>query len=121
MPYFPCEVGMYYVQKRFEISAAHRLNLDYASKCGALHGHNWVITVHCRSRLLNANGMVIDFSHIKEKVASVLDHANLNDVLAGNPTAENIAFWIARQIGDTCYRVSVQESEGNCATWELDE
>ena len=40
---------MYYVKKSLEISAAHRLTLDYESKCTALHGHNWIITVFCRS------------------------------------------------------------------------
>ena len=39
---------MYYVKKTLEISAAHRLTLDYESKCTALHGHNWIITVFCR-------------------------------------------------------------------------
>ena len=43
-----------------------------------------------------------------------------NDVLEGlNPTAENLAYWICQQI-DTCYKVTVQESEGNTATYEED-
>ncbi|WP_301342289.1 6-carboxytetrahydropterin synthase, partial [uncultured Muribaculum sp.] len=45
---------MYYVTKRIEISASHRLELSYPSKCSRLHGHNWVITVYCRARELNA-------------------------------------------------------------------
>ena len=36
---------MYYVTKRIEISAAHKLSLDYESKCTSLHGHNWIVTV----------------------------------------------------------------------------
>ena len=59
---------MYTVIKRMEISAAHSLKLSYRSKCEDLHGHNWIITVYCRSRELNADGMVVDFSHIKETV-----------------------------------------------------
>jgi 6-pyruvoyl tetrahydropterin synthase/QueD family protein len=59
---------MYYVKKTLEISAAHRLTLDYESKCTALHGHNWIITVFCRSAELDQNGMVVDFSLIKSKV-----------------------------------------------------
>ena len=50
---------MYYVKKTLEISAAHRLTLDYESKCTALHGHNWIITVFCRSAELDQNGMVV--------------------------------------------------------------
>ena len=55
---------MYTVIKRMEISAAHSLLLSYPSKCEYLHGHNWIITVHCRSKELNADGMVIDFSPV---------------------------------------------------------
>lgn len=72
---------MYTVIKRMEISAAHSLSLSYPSKCEYLHGHNWIITVHCRSKELNTDGMVIDFTHIKQVVKDQLDHRNLNEVL----------------------------------------
>lgn len=111
---------MYYVTKRLEISAAHRLELDYPSKCARLHGHNWIITVHCRARQLNANGMVTDFTDIKRLVADELDHACLNDKLPFNPTAENIARHICSLVPN-CWRVDVQESEGNTASYEIDD
>ena len=111
---------MYYVRKRLEISAAHRLQLSYPSKCSSVHGHNWIITGECRSRELNADGMVTDFTFIKEKVAGRLDHALLNDVLPFNPTAENIARWIVETVPN-CFRCEVQESEGNSAIYELDD
>ena len=63
--------------------------------------------------------MVIDFSHIKRVVKDQLDHRNLNEVLPFNPTAENIARWICDQL-PTCYKVEVQESEGNTAIYEKD-
>lgn len=110
---------MYYVKKRFEIAGCHRLELDYPSKCSRRHGHNWIITVYCRARELNANGMVTDFSHIKEDITSYLDHGDFNELLPFNPTAENIARWICDRI-DTCYKVEVQESEGNTAIYEAD-
>ena len=110
---------MFTVIKRLEISASHKLVLPYRSKCASLHGHNWIITVHCRSKELNADGMVIDFSHIKRVVKDQLDHRNLNKVLPFNPTAENIARWICNQL-PTCYKVEVQESEGNTAIYEKD-
>lgn len=110
---------MFYVTKRIEISAAHRLTLSYPSKCTSLHGHNWIVTVHCRARELNADGMVTDFTHIKDNLLERLDHACLNDVMPGNPTAENIARWICQHV-ENCWRVDVQESEGNIATYELD-
>ena len=108
---------MYYVKKKMEISAAHRLTLDYESKCTQLHGHNWLITVYCKSAELNANGMVVDFTIIKQMIKDRLDHQVLNDVLPCNPTAENIARWICEQIPH-CYKVEVQESRGNVAIYE---
>jgi len=108
---------MYYVKKTMEISAAHRLTLDYESKCTQLHGHNWLITVYCKSTELNANGMVVDFTIIKQMIKDRLDHQVLNDVLPCNPTAENIARWICEQIPH-CYKVEVQESRGNVAIYE---
>ena len=44
---------MYYVKKTMEISAAHRLTLDYESKCTQLHGHNWMVTVFCKAEELD--------------------------------------------------------------------
>ena len=110
---------MYTVIKRMEVSAAHQLKLSYSSKCEFLHGHNWIITVYCRSNELNEDGMVMDFTHIKKAVKDKLDHKNLNDVLPFNPTAENIARWICEQI-PTCFKVEVKESENNTAIYEKD-
>ena len=111
---------MYYVQKRMEISASHSLKLSYESKCERLHGHNWIITVYCKSPKLDRDGMVMDFTHIKENIHGALDHRNLNEFFPFNPTAENIAKWVSDAVGPCCYRVDVQESEGNIATWERD-
>lgn len=110
---------MYYVTKRIEISASHRLNLNYPSKCTGIHGHNWIITVHCKAAQLDENGMVVDFTRIKERITGTLDHANLNEVLPFNPTAENIAAWVCSEVPG-CYRVDVQESEGNIASYQID-
>lgn len=109
--------SMFYVSKRVEVAGAHRLTLDYESKCQSTHGHNWIVTVHCRAAELNGNGMVVDFAHIKAIVSS-LDHKYLNDILCFNPTAENIARHICENVPN-CYKVQVQESEGNCAEYVL--
>lgn len=110
---------MYYIEKHLEIAGSHRLHLDYESKCNNLHGHNWNIVIYCRAFELNSNGMVEDFTLIKKQISDKLDHQNLNDIFDFNPTAENIARWICKQI-PTAYKVSVQESNGNIATYEED-
>ncbi len=109
---------MYYVEKRLEVAGAHSLKLNYESKCENLHGHNWVITVFCRSENLDKNGMVVDFTFIKKYISDYFDHKNLNEIFSFNPTAENIAKWIVDSIA-TCYKAEVIESENNKATYEL--
>lgn len=109
---------MYYISKRMEIAGAHQLKLSYESKCSNLHGHNWIVIVYCKSEELNEDGMIIDFKHVKNKISDKLDHQYLNDIVDFNPTAENMAKWICDEIGEKCYKVSVQESEGNIAIYE---
>ncbi|MFV0545879.1 MAG: 6-pyruvoyl trahydropterin synthase family protein [Bacteroides sp.] len=110
---------MFTVIKRMEVSAAHKLVLPYQSKCSALHGHNWIITVYCRAERLNSDGMVVDFTLIKQKVMEKLDHQNLNEILPFIPTAENLARYICKMIPQ-CFKVEVQESEGNIVIYEKD-
>lgn len=109
---------MFYVSKRIEVAGAHRLSLPYQSKCSNLHGHNWIITVHCKSAKLNSSGMVCDFASIGEFVKNTLDHQCINDVLTVNPTAENIAKYLCDNI-ENCYKVEVCESENNLAVYEI--
>lgn len=110
---------MYYIKKRIEISAAHRLSLSYESKCSAVHGHNWILCIHCRAKELNADGMIVDFTHVKNMIRDKMDHNVLNDVFDFNPTAENIARWVVENV-PACYRCDIIESEGNSAAYEID-
>lgn len=120
---------MYKVTKRMEVAGSHQLKLNYESKCENLHGHNWIITVEISGKELNKNGMLVDFTRIKELIHDELDHKNLNEVFDFNPTAENIAKWVADilniyfrndKLGVCCSKVQVQESEGNIAEWSKD-
>lgn len=110
---------MFTVIKKLEISASHQLSLSYRSKCENPHGHNWIIHVYAQAEELDENGMVIDFGHIKEAIHGRLDHKHINNILGDiNPTAENMAKWIADELGEKCVKVVVQESEGNVAIYE---
>ena len=104
---------MYYVSKKLEIAASHRLTTEPPTKCSRLHGHNYRVEIFCRSEELDANGMVT------ARVFDVLDHRDLNEVLPFNPTSENIARWICGQVSG-CYKVSVQETIGNTAVYIKD-
>ena len=110
---------MYEIKKRVEISAAHKLNLSYESKCEQLHGHNWLIDIYLRGETLNSDGMLMDFTHIKQKITDKLDHTVLNDVLPFNPTAENLARFVCEQLSPLCFRVDVTESEDNTASYYI--
>ena len=114
---------MFTIRKTFEISGAHHLLLSYTSKCERTHGHNWIITIECKSETLDKNGMVLDFTRIKDEIHGTLDHQNLNDIFKFNPTAENIAKWIADRMafclqGPGKIKITVKESEGNEAIYE---
>lgn len=115
---------MYKVSKRMEIAGSHQLNLPYHSPCNNIHGHNWVVTVHCKSNVLDESGLVMDFALVKKIIHGQLDHRHINSVIKENPTAENIARWILNEVNEhlgdkdrCCYRVDVQESEGNIASY----
>ena len=109
---------MFYIKKRLEVAGAHKLTLDYESKCQNLHGHNWIIEVECNSEKLNQNGMLVDFTHIKKAIHERLDHKYINDIVDFNPTAENIAKWVVENV-PLCFRAKVIESENNEAVYEI--
>lgn len=115
---------MYRVSKRMEIAGAHKLALPYESKCSNVHGHNWIVIVYCESEALTEYGMIVDFKKVKDAIHGKLDHGYINDIVAPlNPTAENMAKWICDEVDKICevgmcYKVEVQESEGNVAVYE---
>lgn len=101
---------MWYLEKDVTISAAHRLN-NYEGKCKNLHGHSWHITVYCKGKELQDNGILVDFATIKAAINS-FDHTHLNEKLSNNPTAENLAKKIFEML-PLCHKVMVQEEEGS--------
>lgn len=70
---------MYRIEKSFKFPMGHRL-LKNDSDCYNIHGHNYTVKIGLKSRLLNRNDMVIDFSYLKEILTSFfkcLDHCTM--------------------------------------------
>jgi 6-pyruvoyltetrahydropterin/6-carboxytetrahydropterin synthase len=101
---------MFQVTREIDFCYGHRL-LNYDGKCRYLHGHNGKAIITVESPKLDRLGMVLDFSDIKEVVATWIDEnldhrmilckddpavAMLQEMgeplylLDDNPTAENI-------------------------------
>jgi len=111
------------IRKEFTFDAAHNLT-EYHGKCEHLHGHTYRIAVVVKGEP-DKESMVIDFcelsSVVKERVINVLDHSYINDILP-QPTAENIAIWIWKQLEQAVMRdnckleiVEVWETASSCA------
>jgi queuosine biosynthesis protein QueD len=107
-------------------SAAHALR-EYKGRCERLHGHTWKVRAAISGSKLDKTGMLVDFTDIKmllDRIIENLDHHYLNEVTPfskTNPTAENIAAFIYRQLrskigrGVTLSEVEVWESESSSA------
>jgi len=98
-----CRIG-----KEYEFCAAHRLpKVDENHKCYRLHGHNYKVEVEYRGEIAPKDGFCgnLDFADVDDQVKPViarLDHQYLNDIPGlENPTAENIAAYLLREINST--------------------
>jgi 6-pyruvoyltetrahydropterin/6-carboxytetrahydropterin synthase len=113
---------MFRVSRQIDFCYGHRL-LNYDGKCRYLHGHNGRAIITLEGEKLDARGMVLDFTDIKQVVSrwidENLDHRMLLHredpivpvlekqgeplyLMDANPTAENIAkliFEITKQAG----------------------
>lgn len=123
------------ITRRLEFDAGHRIP-DHKSQCRHLHGHRYAIEITLAGDIIDkdgdaANGMVMDFSQVKELAKAHLvdlwDHAFLvyrNDRLVADflatmpdhktvvldrvPTAENLA-----QLAFECLDAVYRDSYGN--------
>jgi len=129
--------------KKITFEAAHRI-LGHEGNCKFLHGHRYVCSFMFTAPALDELGRVIDFSIIKEIMVTWIkenwDHnvilwekdVALTDAIvkntaqkvykmSGNPTAENMAEHLLRNICPqlfkdhraTCIEVTVEETENN--------
>ena len=86
-----------------DFASAHTLR-DYPGACSRMHGHNWKVELEVVATQLDSIGMGVDFKVMKRaarEVGDELDHRYLNDLEPFkniNPTAENIAAYMYREI-----------------------
>lgn len=89
---------MYTITKRYEFEAAHSLpQLPDGHKCKNPHGHSYVVEIRLKTKRLDAYGFVLDFAKLDEVMNPIiarLDHHDVNEVVDGVSTSENIARWV---------------------------
>lgn len=77
--------------------AAHHLE-NYEGECANLHGHRWVLEVYIK--VPESDDISLDFKDAKELINKELpDHQYLNKIYPFNPTAENIARHLKKELG----------------------
>ncbi|MBN1489135.1 MAG: 6-carboxytetrahydropterin synthase [Phycisphaerae bacterium] len=109
------------VVRRVGFSAGHRV-WGHEHECSNVHGHNYEVYFHATAEHLDDVGRVIDFRILKQRLGGWIerhwDHgficheadAEVRDALAtiagqklfllpGNPTAENLASYLLREVG----------------------
>lgn len=87
---------MFQVSVEETFSAGHALR-GYKGKCENVHGHNYRVRVTIEGPQLDAIGLLVDFTHVKQVIRGIiggLDHQFVNDLepfKRVNPSAENLA------------------------------
>jgi len=109
------------IYKDFTFEAAHRLpNVPEGHKCGRLHGHSFFVRVHLSGEVDPEAGWVVDFAEVTKAfkpVLELLDHNFINDVPGlSNPTSENLAIWIWREMREVIPTLSAVEVRETCTS-----
>jgi 6-pyruvoyltetrahydropterin/6-carboxytetrahydropterin synthase len=112
---------MYVISKRFNFSASHQLEgLRPGHPCGRVHGHNYEVEVELSSERLSDDGFVLDYGDLAplgRHIDDALDHRHLNDVLDGQPSAENIARYLFGWVSERWPQVSAIRVSETPRTW----
>jgi 6-pyruvoyltetrahydropterin/6-carboxytetrahydropterin synthase len=116
-------VASYQLKVVTEFASAHTLR-EYPGACSRMHGHNWKVELEAVATSLNEAGMGIDFKKMKNaanEVGAELDHRYLNELepfTEINPTAENIAAYMYREISSRLNSETIRVSA--VTLWETD-
>src|SRR5438270_70646 len=93
-------------------------------RCVRTHGHSYRLVVCLHGPIDPETGMVVNFSEldavVEERILGALDHRNLNEVVGGITTAENLVYWVVDQLlprvrAEWLERVELWETRTNCA------
>ena len=109
-------------------AAAHQLRLP-GGGIEPLHGHNWRVRVTVSGSTLDELGTVMDFHELERLIDLIIrpmHNRHLNEVEPFvrelNPSAENVAFHIARSLALPNHvrleRVEVWETDENSAVYK---
>jgi len=115
--------GTYILKVVTEFASAHTLR-GYPGACSRMHGHNWKVEVEVEATALDEVGMGVDFKVIKKAARDIgdrLDHRYLNDLepfTEVNPTAENIAAYFYRELGQSFDKPDLKVK--SVTLWETD-
>ncbi len=108
--------GVFEICVEAQFSAAHSLR-GYQGNCAQVHGHNWIVEVFVKCLELNNIGIGIDFRDIRQAIKNIindLDHSCLNEhpeFKDTNPSSENIARFLYRELGEKINSVNVKVSK----------
>jgi 6-pyruvoyltetrahydropterin/6-carboxytetrahydropterin synthase len=115
---------MYELKVVTKFAAAHQLTM-VGAKCENMHGHNWKIDVYVTGEKTDDVGVLMDFGIIKKHVRDImamLDHKYLNELeyfQQGQPSSENIAFFVATELQKRIDNQAVSISK--VTAWESDD
>ncbi len=96
--------GRFEIVKEFGFEAAHTFSHKPAGHENTrVHGHSFRVEVALCGEPNSETGCVVDFEDLGRTLGAVrekLDHHLLNDIPdLGTPSLENLARWIAQQVG----------------------
>ncbi len=120
------------VRCRATFEAAHHL-VDYVDGPEPVHGHSWTIEVALATKKLGMYDLSVDFVPTEALVKSLAGRLHNRDLNAvppfdrKNPSAENVALWVADEIakagvlteGVRLEEVTVWEGTRNSVTYRL--
>jgi len=107
----------------FTFDAAHSIT-GHEGKCKNIHGHSYFCQIQILGethQIDETTGILFDFHNI-DKIKELLCHKNLNDVIEGSPSAENIALYIYNKLHEISkkallFRVKMYENYIQKKSW----